>query len=120
MAMFDRQGIPEHLLYDGRSRLQFVDAVALLTSSSLVRVQTRKQSEQQLEEQSFEMHSLLQLPTRKWLELHKQVEKWQKVSLRIMTAAFRAVDMRRGQIVKYSFRTRGRYLATLRRAKKSY
>ncbi|KAF2180317.1 hypothetical protein K469DRAFT_715560 [Zopfia rhizophila CBS 207.26] len=88
MAMFDRQGIPEHLLYNGKSRLQFEDAVAPLTSFSLVRMQTRKQVRQQLGEQSFEMHSLVQLSTKKWLELHQRVDKWQKVSLRIMATAF--------------------------------
>jgi tetratricopeptide (TPR) repeat protein len=80
MTMFDRQGIPEHLLYDGRSRLQFEDAVASLTSFSLVRTQTG--------EKSFEMHSLVQLATRKWLALNQQVDRWQKESLRIMAAAF--------------------------------
>lgn len=88
MAMFDRQGIPEHLLYDGRSKLQFEDAVAPLLSFSLVRIQTEKQSTQRLGEQAFEMHSLVQLSTRKWLELNSQAAKWQKVSLRIMAEAF--------------------------------
>ncbi|KAF2183993.1 TPR-like protein [Zopfia rhizophila CBS 207.26] len=88
MTMFDRQGIPEYLLYDGRSRLQFEDAVALLTSFSLIRTQTGKQSRPRLGEQSFEMHSLVQLATRKWLDLSSQVDKWQKVSLRIMAATF--------------------------------
>ena len=70
MTMFDKQGIPEHLLYNGRNRLQFEDAVAPLTSFSLIRTQTGKQSEQPPGEQLFEMHSLVQLATRKWLELH--------------------------------------------------
>ncbi|KAH8727391.1 hypothetical protein GQ44DRAFT_758100 [Phaeosphaeriaceae sp. PMI808] len=88
MTMFDRQGIPEYLLYDGRSRLQFEEAVAPLTSFSLIRTQTRKQLGEQQGEQSFEMHNLVQLATRKWLELNRQVERWQKVSHRIMAAAF--------------------------------
>ncbi|KAF7502175.1 hypothetical protein GJ744_006771 [Endocarpon pusillum] len=88
MTMFDRQGVPEHVLYEGRTRLQFEEAVAPLFSFSLVRTQTRKQSEQQVEGQLFEMHSLVQLATKKWLELHGQVDMWQKASLRIMAAAF--------------------------------
>jgi hypothetical protein len=86
--MFDRQGVPEHVLYEGRTRLQSEEAVAPLFSFSLVRTQTRKQSEQQVEGQLFEMHSLVQLATKKWLEMHDQVGMWQKASLRIMAAAF--------------------------------
>jgi len=88
MAMFDRQGVPEHLLYDGRSRLQFEDAVTPLTSFSLIRTQGGKPSRQQTGDQSFEMHSLVQLSTRKWLELNDEVGKWRKASLRIMAATF--------------------------------
>jgi tetratricopeptide (TPR) repeat protein len=80
MTMFDRQGIPELLLYDGRSRLQFEDAVAPLTSFSLVKMQTGVQL--------FEMHGLVQLATRRWLELNREVHRWQKASLRIMAESF--------------------------------
>jgi tetratricopeptide (TPR) repeat protein len=34
------------------------------------------------------MHNLVQLATRKWLEVHMQMGRWQKASLRIMAAAF--------------------------------
>ena len=88
MTMFDRQGVPEHLLYDGRSRLQFEDAVTPLTSFSLIRTQGGNPSRQQTGDQSFEMHSLVQLSTRKWLELNDEVGKWRKASLRIMAATF--------------------------------
>jgi hypothetical protein len=88
MAMFDRQGVPEHLLYEGRTKLQFEEAVAPLCSFSLVKTQIGKQSAQQLGWQLFEMHSLVQLATKKWLALHCQVHMWQKASLRIMAAAF--------------------------------
>ncbi|OCK73381.1 hypothetical protein K432DRAFT_410741 [Lepidopterella palustris CBS 459.81] len=86
MTMFDRQGIPEYLLYNGRNRLQFEDAVAPLTSFSLIRMLTGKQSWHG--ERAFEMHGLVQLATRKWLELNRQVDRWQKASLRIMAATF--------------------------------
>jgi tetratricopeptide (TPR) repeat protein len=88
MAMFDRQDILESILYDGRSRLQFEDAVAPLTSFSLIKVQSTKQLEQQVGEHLFEMHDLVQLATRKWLEVQMQVGRWQKASLRIMAATF--------------------------------
>jgi tetratricopeptide (TPR) repeat protein len=86
MTMFDRQGIPEHILYDGRSRLQFAEAVGPLLRFSLVRAQ--EQSEVRLDEQLFEMHSLVQLATREWVKLHGQVGAWQNAALRIMAAAF--------------------------------
>ena len=80
ISMFDRQGIPEYLLHDNTNQLQFEDAVAPLTSFALVRAQVRQQS--------FEMHRLVQLSTRKWLEQNNQLEKWRKESVRIMARAF--------------------------------
>ena len=88
MAMFDRQGIPVSILYDSRSRLQFEDVVRPLTSFSLIKAQSTKQLEQQVGEHLFEMHDLVQLATRKWLEAQMQVGRWQKASLRIMAASF--------------------------------
>ncbi|KFY87869.1 hypothetical protein V498_06989 [Pseudogymnoascus sp. VKM F-4517 (FW-2822)] len=88
MAMFDRQGIPESILYNGRDRLQFEDAVAPLTSFSLIKVQSTKQPEPQVGEHLFEMHDLVQLATRKWLEIQKKIGRWHKASLRIIAADF--------------------------------
>ncbi|OAF59451.2 hypothetical protein VC83_03958 [Pseudogymnoascus destructans] len=88
MAMFDRQGIPESILYNGRDRLQFEDAVAPLTSFSLIKVQSSKQPEPQVGEHLFEMHDLVQLATRKWLEIQRKIGRWHKASLRIMAADF--------------------------------
>ncbi|OBT40026.1 hypothetical protein VE00_09394 [Pseudogymnoascus sp. WSF 3629] len=39
MAVFDRQEVPKSILYDGRGKLQFEDAVALLTSFPSVNTQ---------------------------------------------------------------------------------
>jgi tetratricopeptide (TPR) repeat protein len=80
ISMFDRQGIPEYLLHDNTNQLQFEDAIAPLTSFALVRAQVRQQS--------FEMHRLVQLSTRKWLEQNNQLEKWRKESVRVMARAF--------------------------------
>ncbi|KFX90997.1 hypothetical protein V490_06147 [Pseudogymnoascus sp. VKM F-3557] len=88
MAMFDRQGIPESILYDGRDKLRFEDAVAPLASFSLVKVQSTKQSEQQVEGRLFEIHDLVQLATRKWLEAKMQVVRFQRSSLRNMAVFF--------------------------------
>jgi hypothetical protein len=69
MTMFDSQGIPEHLLDDGRRRVQFEDAVAPLTSFSLIRIERATRGAVVRDAQ------LSQLAARKWLELNQQVEK---------------------------------------------
>jgi hypothetical protein len=85
MSFFDRQGIPEALL-----RVQSNDAVSdavapadiddgfeddilMLRDYSLVTVAA--------DEKTFEMHSLVQLATRKWLHGHDQASKWLEVAL---------------------------------------
>jgi tetratricopeptide (TPR) repeat protein len=80
MSMFDRQGIPISLLQGQASRLDFEDAVAPLLSFSLVRMEIGRQS--------LEMHRLVQLSTRTWLEANKQLDGWKKESLRILAEVF--------------------------------
>ncbi|KAI9856827.1 MAG: hypothetical protein M1813_008764, partial [Trichoglossum hirsutum] len=80
ISMFDRQGIPEYLLHDNTNQLQFEDAIAPLIGFALIRARVGQRS--------FEMHSLVQLSTRKWLEQNKQLEKWRKESVRIMARTF--------------------------------
>ena len=41
---------------------------------------------------TFEMHRLVQLSMRKWLEANKQLNKWTKESIRVLTAAFPSGD----------------------------
>ncbi|KFY34178.1 hypothetical protein V494_06986 [Pseudogymnoascus sp. VKM F-4513 (FW-928)] len=86
MAMFDRERIPESILLGSMSRVQFEDAVAPLSSFSLIKTQLGQQTEERL----FEMHGLVQLATKKWLEVQMQVDNWQKASLRIMAAALQS------------------------------
>lgn len=83
MSLFDRQAIPEWLLHDGTDRLQFEDAIAPLLCFSLVR--------QQGEEGLFEMHRLVQLSTRKWLESNKTLQSWITEALRTMARTFPGV-----------------------------
>jgi tetratricopeptide (TPR) repeat protein len=92
MAMFDRQGIPESILLNGGHRLQFEDAVATLISFSLIKARSTKQPDQQVKGRLFDMHDLVQLATRKWLELEMQVVKWQRESLRLMAISFPSGD----------------------------
>jgi hypothetical protein len=78
MAMFDRQGILESILYNGRGRLQFEDSVVLLTHFSPIKAQSMKQLEQleQVGEHLIEMYDLVQLVTREWLEVQIQMSRW--------------------------------------------
>ncbi|KAL4984572.1 hypothetical protein BDW68DRAFT_190372 [Aspergillus falconensis] len=76
MSMFDRQGIPEYLVREDYETLQFEDALAPLISYSLIRSHT--------EERSFEMHRLVQLSVRVWLDIHKELDQWQEKSRRVI------------------------------------
>ena len=84
MSMFDRQGVPISLLQNNTSQLDFDDALVPLLSFSFVRAEIGKQS--------FEMHRLVQLSMRRWLEADKQLSKWIKESIRVLTAAFPSGD----------------------------
>jgi Tfp pilus assembly protein PilF len=84
MSMFDRQGVPISLLQNNTSQLDFDDALAPLLSFSLVRAEIGKRS--------FEMHRLVQLSMRSWLEADEQLSKWIKESIRVLTAAFPSGD----------------------------
>jgi tetratricopeptide (TPR) repeat protein len=77
MSFFDRQGIQEGLLrgqsstaYDGFEDEGFEDDVLVLRDYSFVAV-TRDGS-------TFEMHSLVQLATRTWLEGEGQLDRWRE------------------------------------------
>ncbi|KAF1929478.1 uncharacterized protein M421DRAFT_45945, partial [Didymella exigua CBS 183.55] len=73
MSFFDRQGIPEALLHSRDSTANndgFEDDLETLRDYSFVTV-TRDAN-------TFEMHSLVQLATRKWLESQRQLDKWRE------------------------------------------
>jgi tetratricopeptide (TPR) repeat protein len=85
MSMFDRQGIPERLLhYNNTDQLEFEDALAPLISFSLVREQSTGGG--------FEMHRLVQLSTRKWVELNGQLKRWQSEALKVVATLFPTGD----------------------------
>ena len=88
MAMFDRQAIPEAIVSDDRRNQQFEEALSPLTRFSLIKVVGTTKKEHQVDERLFEMHDLVQLATRDWLEKQGQGAKWRKASLRIMAAAY--------------------------------
>jgi tetratricopeptide (TPR) repeat protein len=77
MSFFDRQGIPEALLRSRDSTANnrddnddFEDDLDRLRDYSFVTV-TR-------DAKTFEMHSLVQLATRKWLESQQQLNRWRE------------------------------------------
>ena len=81
MSLFDRQGIPESLLdgyyqEDNDTDSDFDDDVSILMSFSLIGIDK--------EGSQFEMHRLVQFSTRKWLELHGELESWKETYVRLM------------------------------------
>ena len=76
MSLFDRQGIPESILqshyeieYEDELA-NFEDDIYTLMSFSLVKMST--------DSKQFEMHRLVQLSTKKWLELRHELENWKE------------------------------------------
>ena len=81
IAMLDRQGIPEFLLsYKYPDPLDHEEALAPLDEFSLITVEKGGKT--------FEIHRLVQLATRIWLEKYKEVEKWQGEAIKILSIAF--------------------------------
>ncbi|KAI4254529.1 MAG: hypothetical protein LQ352_003037 [Teloschistes flavicans] len=92
MSFFDRQGIPEYLIRDRDDGLEddgsedagskddgFEDDVQVLRNYSFISCDT---------DQTFEMHALVQLAMRKWLEANNQLELWKEQYVQSLSAAF--------------------------------
>ena len=112
MSFFDRQGIPDSLIrnrtqVEGRHRSQeqwnrddeggngeenggssmsdsseddgFEDDVQILRNYSLISIDT---------DRTFEMHALVQLAMRKWLEANELLESWKQQYVKNLSAAF--------------------------------
>jgi hypothetical protein len=100
MSFFDRQGIPEALLRDraeqknseqdhseddaSESSEEFEEDIVMLRNFSFVSINA--------DGSTFEMHSLVQLATRKWLEVHSQLEHWKQQFLRNLCAEFPTME----------------------------
>ena len=81
MAMLDRQGIPEFLLnVQYPNLLDLEDALGPLDEFSLVTIEKGGKS--------FEMHRLVQLATRKWVELYGDGQRWWGEAIRVVSKAF--------------------------------
>ncbi|KAH7111790.1 hypothetical protein B0J11DRAFT_585727 [Dendryphion nanum] len=85
MSLFDRQGIPESLLYGqyeevDDSEADFDDDIHTLTSYSLV--------EMGADGRQFEMHRLVQFSTKRWLELNQELEIWKERYVLLMDGSY--------------------------------
>ncbi|OCK77385.1 TPR-like protein [Lepidopterella palustris CBS 459.81] len=99
MSFFDRQGIPEALLRSESTRgiergkdkwnavevdsdynNGFEDDIDVLRSYLFISIEGNGMS--------FEMHRLVQLATRKWLEVHGELEKWKKQFIKSLYAVY--------------------------------
>ncbi|KFY69545.1 hypothetical protein V496_00165 [Pseudogymnoascus sp. VKM F-4515 (FW-2607)] len=85
MAMFDRQGIPEFLLcIKYPNPLDLEEALGPLYEFSLITIENGGKT--------FEMHRLVQLATRKWLERSGDGERWQREAIEVVAKAFPGGD----------------------------
>ena len=81
MAVLDRQGIPKTLLSkQGENIITFTSALGTLLAFSLITAETGGTS--------FEMHRLVQLSTRKWLEFQGEIMYWQQEALLVLSREF--------------------------------
>ncbi|KIX06114.1 uncharacterized protein Z518_04088 [Rhinocladiella mackenziei CBS 650.93] len=89
MSLFDREGIPDHLLreryienQDGEN--DFEEDIATLRAYHLVGMG--------VSDNLFDMHRLVQFSTKKWLELHGELGRWQERCVDILSEAFPTGD----------------------------
>jgi len=81
MCILDRQGIPRFLIFeDDGDDLEFEDAIGVLIGFSFVSSQE--------DGDNFEMHPLVQLSTRKWLEMHREIEQRKEEALGLLSLKF--------------------------------
>ena len=81
MAILDRQGIPESLLRHKKDRnIDFTTALGILRAFSLVSAG--------VDGAEYEIHRLVQLATRKWLEIQGKIGVWQEKALLVVTRMF--------------------------------
>ena len=81
MAVLDRQGVPESLLRQETERnIDFTTALGTLRAFSLVSAGA--------EGAGYEIHRLVQLATRKWLEIQGKIGVWQEKALLVVANMF--------------------------------
>ena len=82
MSALNRQGISESFLRGDSDLLAFADALTVLCGFSLIIEESRGGY--------FEMHRLVQLATRKWLNARGEMIKWNQKALIMVSKAFPA------------------------------
>lgn len=110
MSMFHRQGIPEDIVRnrieikecsqnqrskDMRNKSRLVDGfqdLLMLPNYLFVYI---------IDQSTFEMHRLVQLGTRTWLEADGQLEKWRRRFVQSLCVSFQPANTRIGQSAKY-------------------
>ena len=81
MAVLDRQGIPENLLQNDTDRpVDITTALGTLQAFSLISAGG--------DGRGYELHRLVQLATRKWLEMQGTTRKWQEKALLVVADMF--------------------------------
>ncbi|MCJ1378166.1 hypothetical protein MMC17_001262 [Xylographa soralifera] len=79
-SVLDRQGIPGFLFHMNEDRLNFDDALAPLNNFALTTVENDKDC--------FEIHRLVQLAMRKWLQIHNEIIKWEEEAITLLSKSF--------------------------------
>ena len=77
MSCLNRQAIPQFLIQSNIDTLVFSEAIAMLLNSSLIRAEIRQQN--------FEMHRLVRIATRHWLEREPLGQKWKDCAIERLT-----------------------------------
>ena len=91
IAMLDRQGIPDFLLHAiYPNDLDLEAALSPLEEFSLISVERGSTR--------FEIHRLVQLATRKWLERYQELERWQGMAVEVVSNAFPSGDYKNWEI----------------------
>ena len=81
MAVLDRQGIPKSLLrHDADRSIDVTTALGTLQAFSLISAEDNGAG--------YELHRLVQLATRKWLEMQGTTKRWQEQALRVVADKF--------------------------------
>ena len=87
MAVLDRQGIPRSLLQNNSDRdIHVTKALGTLMAFSMISAEKNGES--------YSIHRLVQLATRRWLEIQHTHEKWQKQALMVVGGSFRGEDFK--------------------------
>ena len=96
MSVLNRQDIPQHLLLkENDNRILLETALTLLLGFSLIIAESGGDS--------FAMHRLVQLATKKWLESHSEIVKWNQEALHLLLGAFPDNDYQRWKLCEALF-----------------